>query len=390
MKLFYSRRVDEEFFYFHIPFCKALCDYCNFYKIPQTRGLDLKFYYERLLTYFKIVFEKEMIGKEYNKLNLYFGGGTPSDSFYFLEFLEQLLNFLEGWEVSIGELNLEISESTSLTWIKELIRLVVHKLNKLRISVGVQSFSSSVRRFIGRKRETNFELLEFLRQADLERVAINLDLIYVPYYAKFFLEDVEQIFYYFPDSVSVYWLEEKLDTVFFKKAKVSGFYAKRDMLENEDVFDIFFTGMKRLREKYAWYELSNLARSVKGVSLFNLNYWIGNKWIAFGAAASGFRLLEGKKSNLRALTFKSGNLDEFIKGIVKIDYLVKEEIVWWFLTNRLRLALWDKEDWKNALTQLEIKAQPLFYKLLKEFYTSFENRLLINSFATKLMENLKF
>jgi len=59
--------------YIHIPFCKKLCSYCDFYKIISQK--DYSLFIDALLTEAEI--RKNYLAEEVIS-TIYFGGGTPS------------------------------------------------------------------------------------------------------------------------------------------------------------------------------------------------------------------------------------------------------------------------------------------------------------------------
>ena len=59
--------------YVHIPFCKQICHYCDFYKVLQDKTVD---------NVMKALYKEIELQKDYlegEKVNtIYIGGGTPS------------------------------------------------------------------------------------------------------------------------------------------------------------------------------------------------------------------------------------------------------------------------------------------------------------------------
>ena len=59
--------------YFHIPFCKQKCHYCNFYSVASSKNKEA--FLETLVK--EIELQKSYIENEVIE-TIYFGGGTPS------------------------------------------------------------------------------------------------------------------------------------------------------------------------------------------------------------------------------------------------------------------------------------------------------------------------
>ena len=60
--------------YIHIPFCKAKCDYCDFYSLPEREG-TMDDYLKALIAHIK---ETAPLAKGWQVDTVYIGGGTPS------------------------------------------------------------------------------------------------------------------------------------------------------------------------------------------------------------------------------------------------------------------------------------------------------------------------
>ena len=60
--------------YIHIPFCKAKCDYCDFYSLPDREGV-MDDYQKALMAHIK---ETAPLAKGWQVDTVYIGGGTPS------------------------------------------------------------------------------------------------------------------------------------------------------------------------------------------------------------------------------------------------------------------------------------------------------------------------
>ena len=127
--------------YIHIPFCKHICHYCNFYKMVVSDKLK-----EKTINY--IIRElklQEKIVK--NSDTIYIGGGTPS--ILPLNLLETLLKTLLG-AVEIKKVKEFSIEANPEDLTEDFIKLISkYKVN--RVSIGVQSFQKNIIDTLGRK-----------------------------------------------------------------------------------------------------------------------------------------------------------------------------------------------------------------------------------------------
>ena len=86
--------------YFHIPFCKSRCFYCDFYK--STDQSLIKWYVQALNDEIRI--RRDYLSDK-NIETIYFGGGTPS-LLSFSEIEELLMTIYSTFEVNLqAEIN---------------------------------------------------------------------------------------------------------------------------------------------------------------------------------------------------------------------------------------------------------------------------------------------
>ena len=118
--------------YVHIPFCRSICHYCDFYKMVVSDELK-----EKTINY--IIKELELVNSK-NRLNfetIYIGGGTPS--LLPKKLLEKLLIALMA-EVEIEKIKEFTIEANPEDLTEEFVSLI-SKYHVNRVSIGVQSFN---------------------------------------------------------------------------------------------------------------------------------------------------------------------------------------------------------------------------------------------------------
>ena len=150
--------------YVHIPFCKKLCSFCPYCKVPyEAERMDR--YLDALLK------EIDLVGSELKEkkqvTSLYFGGGTPALAGARLgEVIERLKRYFN----ITGGIGVELHPSD----------LSKEQLSQLKasgvtmISIGVQSFDEACLQKIGRVPEDLGEKMKWVREAAFDVVDIDL------------------------------------------------------------------------------------------------------------------------------------------------------------------------------------------------------------------------
>jgi len=153
--------------YFHIPFCKSKCRYCDFFSLPITSESKSLQVLEETLKQFDYFFN--LLNRP-NVKSLYIGGGTPS--ILPLPQLDKLLKHLEGIALAAGEYTLEANPESLY---RDLLSLCQDRgIN--RISLGIQSFDPLLLNRIGRI-TTPKEIYQALQHLETWPGSLSLDLI---------------------------------------------------------------------------------------------------------------------------------------------------------------------------------------------------------------------
>ena len=158
--------------YFHIPFCRKQCPYCNFY---TTTIKNEEIYLNALLL--EIIKYKNILTTN-NIISIYFGGGSPwlfgeKKLSIILETLKKNFKISSNCEITI-ELNPEDIKSPSDA-------LSLKNINVNRVSIGVQAFND----FILKKLERNHNFSHSINSISFISKYIkniSIDLMYdIPY-----------------------------------------------------------------------------------------------------------------------------------------------------------------------------------------------------------------
>jgi oxygen-independent coproporphyrinogen-3 oxidase len=263
--------------YIHIPFCKKLCFYCDFYHVISTG--DNSAIVNALVR--EASLRKDYIANE-TVSTIYLGGGTPSvlsvaELGTILDQLRICYNTDPDCELTV-ELNPDDVTPAYLEGLK--------KLNINRISIGVQSWRDADLKLLNRRHDSaqaERALRESL-EAGFENISI--DLIYgIPGMS---LEEWGSIldftFSFGIKHLSAYHLTFEAGTVFGKMLE-KGLISEIDEEESVALFNLLIE--KAEAAGFVHYEISNFGKPGY-FSIHNSNYWKQVNYIGLGPSAHSF------------------------------------------------------------------------------------------------------
>ena len=260
--------------YIHIPFCKAKCDYCDFYSLPDREG-TMDDYLKALTAHIR---ETAPLCKGWQVDTVYIGGGTPS--FFgakrmvaLLKEVRRRFDVTRDAEITC-EANPESADRAFLT--------AVRRGGVNRLSLGMQSACDGELKAVHRLH--NFEqvtrAVAAARKAKIKN--LSLDLIYgLPGQTMgSWQKSLESALALKPQHLSCYGLKVELGT------PLDGRVTRGEVLPDDDMqADMYLWTVERLRQKgYAQYEISNFAQP-GFQSRHNLKYWMGKPYVGFGPGA---------------------------------------------------------------------------------------------------------
>ncbi len=258
--------------YFHIPFCKNKCPYCDFYSV--------KYEFKAAEEYTKRLIEEI---KKYNGEfdSVYFGGGTPSIIDPLLT--GKILAFARRQFIidKNSEITLECNPREDLSDAFKLYKS--YGIN--RISLGMQSAVESERFALGRSagREQVERAIIDARNAGIENISLDL-MLGIPKQTLASLdESLDFIDKMKVSHVSAYMLKIEKNTRFFE-------IRNRLTLPDEDeTAEMYLKTVSALNEiGLKQYEISNFARQGRE-SRHNLKYWRLVPYLGIGKSAHSFR-----------------------------------------------------------------------------------------------------
>jgi oxygen-independent coproporphyrinogen-3 oxidase len=289
--------------YVHIPFCSAICNYCNF-----NRGLfdaELKTQYVSALMR-EIASQADGAPAD----TIYFGGGTPS--LLEPEEVESIIAACRrAFAVSAdAEVTLEANPETVTP--ERLAGFLEAGVN--RLSFGVQSFRDEELQRLTRLHSAGraAEAFRMAREAGFDNISLDLMMWLPQQTVPQWLESVHALIGLAPDHASLYILELYPNAP-LRDAMARGQWS---LAPDDDAADMYLEAMTRLDGAgYQQYEISNVARPGRE-SRHNLKYWTDGEWLGFGCGAHSTR---------RGVRWKNlSSTTEYIAAVASGGHLVAE------------------------------------------------------------------
>jgi oxygen-independent coproporphyrinogen-3 oxidase len=270
--------------YIHIPFCQALCHYCNF-----NRGL---FDAAQKARYVEAL-EKEIV-RASDPIRaadtVFFGGGTPS----LLEPAEvgRLIAACRAAYALSADAEIALETNPETVTADRLAGFREAGVN--RLSVGVQSFQDDELRRLGRIHTADraAQAIALAREAGFDNISLDL-MCWLPGQSPdSWRSTVTRAIELAPDHLSFYLLELYPNAPLketMARAAAAGTGGAPDsawaQVEDDRAADMYLDALDRLdRAGYAQYEISNVARGGRE-SRHNLKYWTMGEWVGFGCGA---------------------------------------------------------------------------------------------------------
>ena len=258
--------------YVHVPFCSAICNYCNF-----NRGL----FDEPLKTRFVEALLREMRQgvRGVAPDTLYFGGGTPS-----LLTPSEIKSIIDASRASFAltrdaEITLEANPETVTAGTLEQFR----SAGVNRLSFGVQSFLDDELARLGRLHSSRraVQAIESARAAGFDNVSIDLMMWLPGQEVTQWLASVDAAIDVNADHLSLYILEVYPHLPLKQEIDRHGWTQESD----DGAAEMYESAMARLDAAgYEQYEISNVCRPGRQ-SRHNMKYWTDGAWLGFGPGA---------------------------------------------------------------------------------------------------------
>lgn len=263
--------------YFHIPFCKKACTYCDFHFSTTLDRMEAMTHALRTELHRRA---HEFRGDAVN--TIYFGGGTPSllperDLSAILDDVRKQAHLSDDAEVTMEVNPDDVSAEAIVAW---------KRIGITRLSIGIQSFNDERLRFMGRAHDARQSMrsLELIAAAGFN--SWTLDLIYgLPGMTEVeWMEQTESALSFNPPHISAYCLTVEPRTALHKQVERGDVIAAPD----EDQARQFELLAERLETAgYIHYEISNFGKP-DHFSRHNTSYWQGVPYVGIGPSAHSF------------------------------------------------------------------------------------------------------
>lgn len=282
--------------YFHIPFCRSKCAYCDFFSfVPSNMELVTR-YVDALI---KHMADYSRAAEDHIVDTVFIGGGTPT-----CIPTEELIRLIKAMKKNFNishnaEFSIEANPATvDLKSLKKLRRAGVN-----RISIGLQTGDDNELKALSRihTRRQFEQSYHIAREAGFEN--INVDLMFgIPGQTmESLMRNLRYLMRLNPEHISLYNLKIEPGTPF-------DLHRHELMLPDEDTeADMYLAAVRFLAEHgYPQYEISNFAKN--GCRCHhNLKYWTSMEYLGFGPSAHSYF------GNNRFAFVR--NLDTYLNGI---------------------------------------------------------------------------
>ena len=315
--------------YIHIPFCRQICNYCDYFT-TEKREEEISHFVAMLLQ------EIELTASNFNHNwqfdSIYFGGGSPSqlspiELEGIIHTLKEKFSHSNNMEITL-EINPGENSLEELHYFREI--------GVNRASLGFQTLDSKLLKLLTRTHilDDCIALYENSREAGIENISI--DMLYnIPgQTVKGWLNDLKTVVEMKPDHIAMYSLTAEEKTPFYADIQNGKLPLPNTQIESE----MFIQGSRYLRDcGFNQYEISHFAK--KGMECRqNIHYWKRDPYLAFGPSSHGF---DGEKRywNVASLEKYSEILSQNNLPIHNSEILSSEDILNEIIINGLRTNL---------------------------------------------------
>ncbi|MRI33083.1 heme anaerobic degradation radical SAM methyltransferase ChuW/HutW [Endozoicomonas sp. OPT23] len=267
--------------YFHIPFCKTKCSYCGFFQNTTRSKLVDNFVNQ-------LVLDIERTAQTENAQStpihaVYFGGGTPTD--------------LEPQQIQrLGEVihrNLPLTNDCEITFESRFNGLTDEKISAIvdagfnRVSLGVQTFDTFIRRKMSRIDSQEFLLDRLEKLTATDQLATVVDLIFgLPYQTmESWMKDLEMMVQTGIDGVDLYQL------ILMGHTRMAQSIAKGSMPQPAGISeksDMFSAAVEYLdQQHFRRLSVSHWGKGSRERNVYNHLAKSGADMLCFGSGAGG-------------------------------------------------------------------------------------------------------
>ena len=293
--------------YFHIPFCKRICSYCDFYKVGALALL--RNVVEGI--HRELEERRDYLGS-HHITSIYFGGGTPS-LVQPAEVERLIAHARELFDCSaVGEITLEANpDDLTEEYVKELATTSIN-----RVSLGIQSFDDGALRMMNRRHTANeaVEAVQRLKRYGIDNISIDIIFGIAGYGGEVLRNTLSEAIKLDVGHISAYHLtiEERTKLGLMTQR---GEYTPISDEESEREYMVVHEALAAAG--YEHYEVSNYAKPGCRAR-HNSAYWQGVEYLGIGPGAHSF-----SRDNR---TWCISSAKEYAEGVLKFESEVLTEV----------------------------------------------------------------
>ena len=263
--------------YLHIPFCKRLCAYCDFYKSARLRLLD-----DTLRAMHRELELRHGELRDRRLRTLYFGGGTPSlctprQIGGLIDHACRLFGDAQPEEVTV-EAN---PDDLDFDYLKALREAGVN-----RLSVGIQSFDDAELKFMNRRHTAGqaVRAVQEAQRAGFDNLTIDLIFGVPGFGGQTLRRNLAQAAALGVQHISAYHLTLEPGTAFGRRAARGELRPVEERTSEEEFLEVHET---LTAAGFEHYEVSNFA--LPGFrARHNAAYWDGTEYLGIGPGAHSY------------------------------------------------------------------------------------------------------
>ena len=292
--------------YFHIPFCKRICAYCDFYRSADLRLMD-----DVMSAMSAELNEQSEFLRDKQIRTIYFGGGTPSllEPAVMGELVEQASGLFDC--SAVEEFTIEANPDD----ITPEFAVELRKIGVNRVSLGVQSFDDAELKFMNRRHTADGaeQAVKTLQYAGFDNITVDLIFGVDGFGEDVLLRSVERVLKLNVQHVSAYHLTIEPATAFGRRLAKG---QMREVVESQSEREYALIEKMLCDAGFEHYEVSNYA--LKGRrSKHNSSYWKQVEYLGIGPGAHSFNGVERHWSEQ--------SLSEYIAGREYVSEILTEQ-----------------------------------------------------------------
>lgn len=263
--------------YIHIPYCKRICSYCDFYRTAALGSLSSTL----AVMHDEIRARRDYLTDKHIR-TIYFGGGTPS--LVEPEHLQRLIDEADRlWEcTALEEVTVEANpDDITRDYVAALRRTAVD-----RVSLGIQSFDDGLLRLMNRRHTAAeaSDAVKRLQDAGYENMSIDLIFGIDGFGGRVLDESLQRAVELGVTHISAYHLTIEPRTAFARRV-ANGTMREVDERISESEFRTVHDTLTAAG--YEHYEVSNYALPGRRAR-HNSAYWTGEAYLGIGPGAHSF------------------------------------------------------------------------------------------------------